>query len=356
VSAYPLNGRLFQIREEEITWAGECPWTGGFCFGTVDGGIFYYKEAAGRGDVEPHQLAVAEEAINGVAFWKDFVGVSTRSEVSLYRLRSSGEDVELVTGVPRGAHGILSTPGGQFLAPLGVDGMLCIDAERAPQFKPWIDHARQSQLYYYHLIYLGDSADHQILACAARTEGLLRIPFDKDKPGDRIIGFTSSDIDLIDVCALSSPEAPFAVAGLSLDRSLIFVRNILEDAEPRRLRFEEIRGTPYGILRADGHLFVLTSEELVVLPGLAARFLNGEPMDHQVHGRRTPIQAVDAYLVREKYLMIVLDDGVSILEIPELLSSGTTERFGAENQDGLDWSDVEGFPQLISMPWQNCVT
>src|SRR5437773_12167296 len=103
-----LKGRLLQIPGAEITWAGEWPWTDSFCFGTEDGGIVYYKNA-GSGEVEERRLAVAEEAINGVAFWNDFLGVSTRSEVSLYRLRPSGDDIDFVTGAPRGAHGILVT-------------------------------------------------------------------------------------------------------------------------------------------------------------------------------------------------------------------------------------------------------
>jgi hypothetical protein len=355
MNAYLLDGRLIQIPGEEITWAGEWPSTGGFCIGTVDGRIFYSKDAAGRGEVEGRPLAVAEEAINGVAFGKDFVGVRTRSEVSLYRLLPSGDDVESVTRASRGAHSILATPAGQFLAPIGGDGMLCIDAGRVPQVGAWIDHARQSEPYYYQLIYLADSGDHQVLACAARTDGLLRIPFDKEKAGDRITGFAASDIDLIDVCSLSAPEWPFSVAGLGLDGSLILVENILEEPKALTLRFEEIRGTPYSLLSGEGHLFVLTSKELVILPGLASRFLHGERIDCPIHGYRTPIQAVDASIAYGEYLMIVLDEGVSILEISRLLSSGTAERFGAAGQNGLHWNDVEGIPQLLSVHWQSWV-
>jgi hypothetical protein len=270
-------------------------------------------------------------------------------------MHSSDDEIEFVTGAPRGAHGILATPTGQFLSPIGPDGMLCIDAQQGQQGRPWIELASQSNFYYYKLICLGSSGGKEILACAARTDGLLMIPFDKDEPRGHVVGLTSSDIDLIDVCSIGLPDWPFGVAGLSLDGSLIFVRDILAEEEPRRLRFEQIRGTPYSLLSAEGHLFVLTSEEPVILPGLAARFVNGERSDSPVHGRRTPIQAVDASLACGKYLMIVLDEGVSILEISRLLSSGTTERFGADVLNGLNWSDVEGIPHLISMPWQSCV-
>jgi hypothetical protein len=338
-----IENTTYRIPGEEITWAGECPWTGDLAFGTESGKVICLKDL-GQCQVKRLELAVAEEAINGVAFWNDFIGVSTRSEVSLFRRSPSGDEIGFVTGAPRGAHGILAAPRGRFLSPLGPDGILCIDAEQGPQARPWIDQARQAVLYYYKIIYSGHSAGKEILACAGRTDGLLRISFDKDQPQGRIVGFTSPDLDLIDVCSLASPEWPFAVAGLSLDRSLIFVRNILDDREPQRLRFEDIRGTPYSLLSAEGHLFVLTSKELVVLPGLASRFLKEERMDGPVHGRHSPVQAVEAFLARGTHLLIVMDDGVTALEIPRLVMSETA-----------GWNDVEGVPQVISMPWVSLV-
>jgi hypothetical protein len=334
-----VENKIYRVPGEEITWAGECPWTGTLCFGTESGKVIYFPDIE-RGQRTELKLATPSEAINGVAFWRDFLGVSTRSEVSLYKLSSSGDEIEFVTGAPRGAHGILATPKGRFLSPLGPDGMLCIDADRFSQTGPWIDHARQAVLNYYKLIYLDHSGDDEILACAARMDGLLRIPLNKDQAEGRVVGFTSPDIDLVDICPLASSEWPFAVSGLSLDRSLIFVRNILDDVEPRRLRFEEMLGTPYSILSAQGHLFVLTSDELVILPDLASRFLNEEPMDRLVHGRHSLVQAVEAYVAGGKELLIVTDDGVTVLEIARLVSSET-----------VGWNDVEGAPRLISMPW-----
>ena len=34
-----VEGRSLRFPDQEITWAGECPWTGGFCFGTESGDL-----------------------------------------------------------------------------------------------------------------------------------------------------------------------------------------------------------------------------------------------------------------------------------------------------------------------------
>jgi hypothetical protein len=157
------------------------PWTGGFCFGTESGELLICRND-GQDELDVLPIKVSEEAVNDVACWRDYVGVSTRSELTVAR-RSSPDDelIRLIT-IRDGAHGILATPGGRFFAPMGVSGLLRVDPDRIGSNGVTIDEPSQAVINFYKLIFLGNSPRGEVLACAARTSGLLVIGADRDKP------------------------------------------------------------------------------------------------------------------------------------------------------------------------------
>jgi hypothetical protein len=346
-----VEGRSIRFSEQEITWAGECPWTGGFCFGTESGELLVYRDE-GESALDVLPITVSEEAINGVAFWHDRVGVSTRAELSVARRSPSDDDLVRLVTAPGGAHGILATPGGRFFAPTGAAGLLRIDLARPPREWVMIDRPDQAALNFYKIIALEGYSSQDLLASAARTSGLLLIRSDRDKPS-AIMGLVSQDVDFIDVCSISSSNWPHAVVGLSLDRTLIFVRDLLAEETPQTLRLGALRGAPYSILSADGHLFVLTSKELVVFPDLLSWYLSGEPSDRPIRYRYTPIQAVDAYIAYRKHLMVVMDDEVKLFEIPRLVQpfDNNTHENGYEDLPG--WSEGEQLPNTVQPTWDS---
>jgi hypothetical protein len=75
--------RSFSIPGEEITCAGECPWNNRYCFGTESGKVVFLV-GSDAGQPELTTESVSNEAINDVAFWKNLVGITTRSEVLVY--------------------------------------------------------------------------------------------------------------------------------------------------------------------------------------------------------------------------------------------------------------------------------
>ena len=351
----PLSeGQRDGFPDEGITWAGECPWTGNYCFGTESGEVLFCNDT-GHGPFIALSEVLAEEAINGVAFWKDFIGVSTRSEVNLHRFHPGDGSFELIAAGKEGAFGISATPRGQFVAPMGTTGLFCINAKHTPQPQQWIEHASEATLNYYALSYLGSSGEEDIFACAARTDGLLTIQFHADETRNRIVRLTSPKVDLIDVCPLRSPAWPFAAAALSLDCSLIFIRNALSEGQPQTLRFKEFCGAPYSILSAEGHLIVLTSKEIVILPYLVSRYLNEEKLDSPIHYRHTPIQAVDAYIAYGKDLMVIVDEGVKMFEIDKLIQPTIEHAQVSKSTLSSSWDERDGVPQLISTPWEKLV-
>jgi hypothetical protein len=234
---------------------------------------------------------------------------------------------------------------------MGATGLLRIDLDRPPRDWVTIDIPDQAVINYYKLIALEGHRSQDLLACAARTSGLLLIRADGDN-SSTIMSLVSQDVDFIDVCSISS-NWPHAVVGLSLDRTLIFVRDLLAKERPQTLRLGALRGTPYSILSAGGHLFVLTSKELVVFPDLLPWYLSGEPSNRPFRYRYTPIQAVDAYIAYGQHLMVVMDDEVKLFEIPRLVRPLDDIMHDNGCEDLPEWSEGEQLPNTVQPTWDS---
>jgi hypothetical protein len=346
-----IQGGSLRFPDHGITWAGECPWTGGFCFGTENGELLICRNV-GVDQLGVDPIKVSEEAVNGVAFWRDYVGVSTRSELIVGRRGPAEEDLRTIIRAAGGAHGILATPEGRFFAPMGVAGLLRIDLDQLPRGGVNIEVPNQTIINFYKLTSLGDASRQDLLACAARTSGLLTIQTagDGEPP---IVGLVSPSIDFIDVCSVSSARWPQAIVGLSLDRSLIFVRDLLAEETPQTLRLGQLRGTPYSILSADDRLFVLTSKELVAFHDLVPWYRDGEARDRPFRYRYTPIQAVDAYIAYGKRLMVVMDEEVRFFDIPRLAEPVDEDIRGNGQGDVSGWSEGEQLPAIDQPTWNS---
>src|SRR5262249_11758168 len=124
-----------QFPGETITWVGESSWNPlfPFCFGTEDGQIRLHS-LAGQGGRPPLRVVESGEAINGVADVNDLMAVSTRSEVVFFRLDPSGSARE-VYRYEGGAHGVISTPSGRMIAPLGPNGLLVVGIRNQEPFR-----------------------------------------------------------------------------------------------------------------------------------------------------------------------------------------------------------------------------
>jgi hypothetical protein len=250
-----------------------------------------------------------------------------------------------------GAHGIVATPDGQFLAPLGTEGILCIDVSGDAGPRLWTEHSGNAEHDYYSLRYLSSDHERSTLVCAARTDGLVTIPFEIERADGKIAGLTAPGVDFIDVCSLRSSEYPYAVAALCHDGSLIFVLDATTYEHKQTLRFNGFKGTPYSILSAQGHIFVLTSAEMIVMPKLASRYLNREALDRPLHYLRKPVTAVEAFIHRDRDLMVVVDDGVDFFEISRLANLAPAIDGIQGNTEIVNWNDQLEAPSLIPLPW-----
>jgi hypothetical protein len=348
MSLASVKARRIRIPNEEITWAGECAWTDGYCFGTESGRVFFYKKV-GRDLVLEFDEVLAEDAINGIAFFNEFIGVSTRSEVIAHR-RTSGCRFELLVAGPGGAHGIVATPSGRFLAPMGPEGLFCLDVPLSDAPRPWNERITDVPLNYYALTCLGNVEGKEVLACAGRTDGLLRIQFENEDQQSLITRLTAPGIDFVDVCSLGSGRSPFAIAALCRDQSVILVRDLLTDDQPQTLRLNGIRGTPYSIRCALGHLFVLTSTHVTVFPNLVRWYQGGERIDPPLNYRQRSVEADDMFVARDIELLVLTDGGVDIDDIPKLVGLAVPSNEARPQSTIPDWIEDKGAPEVGPAP------
>jgi hypothetical protein len=326
----------YQFEGEDVSWVGECPWNEGFCYGTESGKLLVPVKAT-PDDLEVYQLVDSGEAINGVAFHRDDLAASTREEVVIYPLPFSSNMTKRAK-FDGGAHGVVACSKGGFVAPLGSNGLLWMGANERGVFTTQTFITVGTELDFYKIIRLGefDQADHFV--CAVRENGLLTLRL---SDGDAIEGMGSigfPGLDLVDVCGLRSPERPFGVAGLGIDGTILLMHNVQEATRPQALRLAATSGTPYTILCVDGHLLVLTSTALIFAPDLITRFLAGEPLSGGRSARIFPMQAVDAYLVCDR-LVLILPDCVESMPIDQLPRRNTA-------------SPSEMIREIIDPPWE----
>jgi hypothetical protein len=348
---------LPDIKGDEISWAGECPWTGGPCFGS-EGGKLYIPQLFnpadyGLGPVAVWPFPVADDVINGVAFSNTSVGVSTANEVRVYERPSFPRPLEQIGFTfDGGAHGITATASGGFIAPLGIDGLLLIDVLPDRKITMRNTLVPQPSPNFYKIASLGRVGRKEIFACAARDRGILAATLDGTNI-QQLTGHSLPGLDFIDVCSLRSPKWPLAMAALSTERTLVLSRNVLEDL-PRPLHIEGLSGKAYSLLSAKGHIFLLTSGMLVILPNLASRFLENDTWDRPLIISEISIQAVDFYLKGEQTIYTILVDSVLALDIDRVVhqKSQSTSHFSSEHPTSIEPRWNNRFPVFDGAAWE----
>jgi len=339
MSEQPIKGCQHQLVGEEFSWAGECPWTSGLCFGTYSGRLFM---PLGSGQEVALPASIAVDAINDVAFAGTLMAASTRGEVAVLRLNPSLGQIERL-GEPYegGAHGITARAAGGFLAPLGPDGLLFLDAVAGPglPLRARVGNVGRDALNFYKLASLcAFGGRGEVFASATRRDGLLIIVLDRGEVRPPILGYHSPGLDIVDVCSLRSPRWPLAAAALGADRTILLSRNVFED-RPQPLRLDGLKGKAYSLLCTQGHLFLLTRDGLAILPHLASRFLAGDPLDRPLRTWIMEGRSAEAFMAYDE---IFLESGGEMVSFPIDLLAGDSQRF----------ESLLGNPVLPDLPWE----
>jgi hypothetical protein len=327
---------------ETITWAGEFPGAPGsqLCFGTEDGHLRFgtpQRLLPGR-----HRLSTAEEAVNGVAATHSLMAVSSRDEV-IFRefdsFKASGEEYPYEGG----AHGVISTPRERILAPIGSAGVLVAEFKnRRFTFK----QLQGPDLYFYRLVSLGRTEEMDDLVAGACRHGGI-IAFTVRPSGEAAVhaSFRSSALDIIDVCSMADRDRPRAVAGLGYDCSIHLSPDLITKQEPTTLRFSQFGGTGHAIRSARGHVFVLTSEGLYLIPDLATRFLDGQRIGGPSKTRLLSVDAFDFSIAYDRWLIALEPNLVTLLDLDALVIGADLDSGLIQTPafDGQIWEAVPSF-------------
>jgi hypothetical protein len=315
--------QIYKIPGKEISWAGECPWTGELCFGTHDG--FLYFDLGGV-DRVPIGFKICSESINDVAFLGDDCAVSSRLEIILLK-RIDSKSIKIISCFPFGSFGVIGTKFG-FLFPIGDIGVLLIDNQK-PNEKPRVLlSSAMNNPNCYRLLKLDHDTQKSVIVSASRETGLFIFDIhDLSKVNSRYFLFENDNIDIIDVCSISDETRPYAVAIIDRSRSIYLIENVLENPKSISFHCSEIKGSAYSIHSIGGDLIVHTDREIDLIPGLAREFLEGNLMDALGQTRIIKcltIESEEIFFRGEKSILILVDS--EILEYPLLNIPFTLER------------------------------
>jgi hypothetical protein len=327
-----VKKNFYKVQGQSITWVGECPWTNTLCFGSEDGKLHFTQDSPEIGEA-----IIATDAINAVAFADNLFAVSSRHEVRIGRRPAqNGGGLDVFShGFRGGAHGVVASQTGAFLAPIGDQGLLLLKLDHCGVGVQTASHW-DLPFNFYKLIRLGTAPQgEEVFASAGRGDGLLAFPFSKEAVSVSGTHHSFEAHDIVDVCPLNDPHYPLAVACLSRSRAVFLIRDVIEDQTPFALNYGGIQGTPYSLLSAQGHLFLLTDRELIILPNVASRFLRGESLVGPLEIACVPVNVSEAFLRRDQAILLIEEDSsVAQLEIEDLIEA----KASAHRQAGLEWN------------------
>jgi len=276
--------------------------------------------------------SLSGEAINGIASYGRSMAVSTRHEVTLRTWPQEQLRHFDVLVAPHGAHGISATQSGYYVAPLGETGILWMKADAGADEPPQVMTTAKAGMYIYRVVAQTCQPGQDLLLCAARKSGLGLLAVQWGDSTCQMRHATFPELDVVDVCFVGGSSAAPVVAGVGRDGVLILAPDLLHDVAPLLLKFAAVQGRAYRLLSAGGHLFLLTSSALYVLLNLGTRLLQGLPS-----GKFTtpifamPLEAVDASLIGDRWLLIVLPDEVLRLDLKQMFANAPGYRSEGES-------------------------
>ena len=267
-----------------------------------------------------------EESINSIAFYFDdnalHLAATTRTDIIVNSFFVNPPRRK-VWSSGFGAHGIKRTLGNYFVAPAGPSGIEVLMLKADGEIQRQAILARDELRYFYDYATLGldQSIGSEISVCACRLDGLV---FFHAQPRDGLASIKSSkvgqhSIDMIGVTSIHSPIFPLALIGLGKNRSLHFFRDPLHIREIDSVNFPFLPGTAYKILRYGAHVVLLTSKGICFVPSIVGQFHRGEDIGGERRVRFIKIEAIDINIAFDKWLLVVLPNGIITMDLAEVL-------------------------------------
>lgn len=286
----------------DVTWIGANPFATGLCLGFDDGTIIFSETATGE-KTRPQEVSPAREAINGVAaIGTCSLAVSTRSDVTFIQIESRVKNSRAV--FQGGAHGVVATQSGYFVAPLGVTGLLIAKPETGPQQRMQVTTGTEGQLYFYRMAALHDKTGKETLVFANRRNGVGLSEFMGEEGKRNVHTLSFEGLDVVDVCGVT--PGSLAALAISPKAEVLWIRDSSKRDDPLAMRLGGIEGQVYRVLATPQHLFVLSSKALYMWANLVSTVLYGQQGTPKSHPLVLPLEAVDMSLFGNQYILLVM--------------------------------------------------
>jgi hypothetical protein len=312
--------RAFQaihMPEFGLSWAGANPFGEGFCFGAEKGRLVF-TDTRGRPRSLLDRASASGEAINGVAYSRGWLAVTTRKDINLIPPLSVDRPPPDAIVIFGGATDVVAAPSGHFVIPLGKSGLMFAKPGMKENDPVTISNGEKQGMNYCRVIALkGDEAGDLIVA-AGRRGGIAFSRFQEGIRGHLLTMVKFSGLDIVDVCLIGD-EKNRSVAAVARDGSVVFFRDILTDRNPETIKFRSIEGAVYRILAAGEDLYLLTSKGLFAIFKLAERFSTGQPVCNlPTDILRLSMEAADANLVEGRWLLAVGVDNLYRIDVARM--------------------------------------
>ena len=313
---------IIRFEDFETSWAGPTSIPGAYCFGSDDGRL-KYATAEGLLLTPSVQAVGSGDPINGFANIDPYLAISTRSEVAIIQIPSTGAMIRhsLFHG---GAHNVIATCSGRFVAPLGPRGLLAVSPRDSDIQEFRVGRLNDGVLDFYKVASISALSGVDVVACALRRDGLGAAYIGES---DRELSFRSwalPGLDIIDVCGLGTADWPLAVAALSLDGTVLLSRDASTDIKPLSLRLGRsvaIEGRGYRLMKDGGNLILLTSEILYILKDIVALFLADNFAGTSTNIIGYPLHAVDIGSAGPGRLFVIMPDSILVFDVDQLSSA-----------------------------------
>jgi hypothetical protein len=270
---------------------------------------------------------VSHESLNGVAFAGDMMMITTRAELRLARI--DGERIVFSKNpYGGGAHGVIATPSGKFVAALGRQGYF-IGRHVAQEFEMTKVKATAVEDYCYEVARLGAVPDGELFMAAARRVGFTTLNITDDLQRPSLSRWSPRGADVISVCSLWTARHPHAAAALGIDRSIHLMRNALQADAICIQPHQNTRGKAYKIMYANDLLAVQTSKSIWIYQELVSRFLHDGDFARPLPVWEIPLEAVDVYFVGG-LLLVELPSAIIPVRLDNLASDGAVPRYAID--------------------------
>jgi hypothetical protein len=289
----------------DLTWIGPASDNGSLCLGFDDGSIRFLSPTTGLPLSKFLPISPSKEAVNGfAAIGARSFAVSTRADITFVQIVDPPTNSRAV--FPGGAHNVIATPSGYFVAALGAKGILITKPDNSDEQRMHLTTGSEGNLYFYKSAVVSDSDGNEELIFANRKGGIGFCPF-KGTDSNRVIHAVGFDgLDVVDVCGIGA-GSPSAIA-ISTKGQILWIKNAMQRQTPTATQLVGIEGRVYRILATQDHLFVLTNEALYFWPNLIEELSASDKSSKKGQSLRIPMNAVDMSLSGKNSILLVMTD------------------------------------------------